>query len=152
MAYRRINSAPIYDPPGSPSWIQWYNSLVFAVNANGAIDNNTSLNGDATGTNKNGVISITLSATGATPGTYNQVTVDSKGRVTTGNNQAYQNQTITLSGDATGSGATSINVTLNPVTLRTQQTPTTSTKTVTHSIPIVCNGTTYYLLLSATGP
>lgn len=34
--------------------------------------------------------------------------------------------------------------------LKTTQTPTASTTATTHSIPIVCNGTTYYMRLSAT--
>lgn len=155
MAYRRLNPAPIYDPPGSPSWVQWYNSLVFQVNANAAIDNNTSVNGDATGTNKNGVIEVSLSNTGITPGTYNTLTVDAKGRATVGTNHNYLtgNQTVTLTGDVTGSGSTSITVNVNPVALKTQQTPSTSTRTVTHSIPITCgDGNTYYLLASSTGP
>ena len=59
-----------------------------------------------------GVVSHDTS--GVTAGTYNTVTVDAKGHVTTGSNAAYLlgNQNITVSGDATGSGATAINLTL----------------------------------------
>lgn len=56
-----------------------------------------------------------LAATGVGAGTYNNVTVNNKGQVTAGSNTAYLtgNQTITLSGDITGSGATSISTTIN---------------------------------------
>lgn len=53
---------------------------------------------------------IDLATTGVTPGSYTQVTVDSYGRVLTASNPG--NAPITLSGDATGTGTTSIPVTL----------------------------------------
>ncbi|MEM2159603.1 MAG: hypothetical protein QXN55_01460 [Candidatus Nitrosotenuis sp.] len=57
---------------------------------------------------------IDLATTGVTAGTYNTITVDAYGRATTGSNTAYLtgNQTITLSGDVTGSGTTAITATL----------------------------------------
>ena len=57
---------------------------------------------------------IGLSGSGVSPGTYNTVAVDSYGRVTTGSNAMYllNNQTISISGDATGSGSVSIPLTL----------------------------------------
>jgi hypothetical protein len=63
--------------------------------------------GDVTSTA--GSVALTL-ATVATAGTYNNVTVNAKGLVTAGSNVGYLtgNQTITLSGDLTGSGSTSI--------------------------------------------
>lgn len=56
-------------------------------------------------------------ATVGTAGTYNNVTTDVYGRVTAGTNVPYltSNQTITVTGDATGSGATSIELTLASV-------------------------------------
>lgn len=56
----------------------------------------------------------TLAATGVTPGTYNNVTVNAKGLVTNGSVAGYitGNQLITLSGDVSGSGSTSIGVTI----------------------------------------
>lgn len=77
-------------------------------------------NSDITVTNGNGVggnPTLVLSNTAVVPGTYNQVTVNAQGRVTAGGNQSYitGNQTITLSGDATGSGTTAIAVTLATV-------------------------------------
>lgn len=71
--------------------------------------------GDVTGTGTTGAsTTLTLANSGATAGTYTSVTVDAKGRVTAGTNPGFLtgNQTITLSGDATGSGATGIAVTL----------------------------------------
>ncbi len=60
---------------------------------------------------------LTLSNTGVTPGTYNTVNVDAKGRITSASNTAYltSNQTITITGDGNGSGTTSIPFTLNNV-------------------------------------
>ena len=51
---------------------------------------------------------------GATAGTYNNVTVTAKGLVTGGSNVSYLtgNQTITLGGDLSGSGTTSITATI----------------------------------------
>jgi phage-related tail fiber protein len=58
--------------------------------------------------------SIDLATSGVTAGTYNTLTVDAYGRATTGSNTAYltANQTITLTGDATGTGTTSLALTL----------------------------------------
>ncbi len=77
---------------------------------------NITLSGDITGS---GTTSITtsLANSGVTAGTYNGITVNSKGIVTNAINQNYltSNQTITITGDATGSGTTSIPLTLNTV-------------------------------------
>ncbi len=62
-----------------------------------------------------GNIGLALAVQGAlTPSTYNNVTVNSKGIVTAASNVAYliANQTITLSGDVTGSGTTAIATTI----------------------------------------
>jgi hypothetical protein len=61
-----------------------------------------------------GTIALSLSNTGVVQGTYNTVRVDSHGRVVSASNTAYltQNQTITLSGDVTGTGANAITVAL----------------------------------------
>jgi len=70
-----------------------------------------------------GGTSATLATTGVSAGTYNTVTVDTKGRVTAASNTSYitGNQTITVSGDATGSGTTSIALTLSDVNTTTGQ-------------------------------
>jgi Chaperone of endosialidase len=72
-----------------------------------------SLSGDASGTGTTS-IAVTLASTGVTAGTYNNVTVNAKGLVTAASNTSYLtgNQSITLSGDASGTGTTSIAVTL----------------------------------------
>lgn len=69
-------------------------------------------------TNGNGVSgnpTLDLITTGITAGTYNNLTIDTYGRATAGSNVAYitGNQTITLSGDTTGSGTTAITTTLS---------------------------------------
>ena len=58
--------------------------------------------------------SLAITAVG-TPGSYNNVTVNSLGQVTSGSNVAYLtgNQSITLTGDVTGTGANAITTTLS---------------------------------------
>ena len=73
------------------------------------------ISGDATGTGTlSGGLVLALAASGVTAGSYSNVTVDAKGRVTGGSNPGYltANQNITVSGDATGSGTTAIALTL----------------------------------------
>ena len=73
------------------------------------------VSGDATGTGTlSGGVVLALAASGVTAGSYSNVTVDAKGRVTGGSNPGYltANQNITVSGDATGSGTTAIALTL----------------------------------------
>lgn len=55
-----------------------------------------------------------LVASGVAAGTYNSVTVDGSGLITAGTTVAYLtgNQTITVSGDVSGSGTTSLNLAL----------------------------------------
>ncbi|NDG29734.1 hypothetical protein EB118_06530 [bacterium] len=55
-----------------------------------------SITGDATGSELNGVISLTLANTGITAGTYTKVTVDSKGRITLGTNFSQTDVTSAL--------------------------------------------------------
>lgn len=71
------------------------------------------LSGDASGSGSTS-ITVTLANSGVTAGTYNNVTVNAKGLVTSGSNVSYLtgNQSITISGDASGSGSTSISLTL----------------------------------------
>ena len=73
------------------------------------------VSGDATGTGTlSGGVILALAASGVSAGSYSNVTVDAKGRVTGGSNPGYltANQNITISGDATGSGTTAIALTL----------------------------------------
>jgi hypothetical protein len=77
-----------------------------------------SYTGDATGTATLGTnVGLTLASIGSGGTSWNTINVDAKGRVTTGSTVAYltSNQSITLSGDATGTGSTSILVTLASV-------------------------------------
>lgn len=69
------------------------------------------VSGDATISNT-GV--LTLASSGVSASTYTSVTVDAKGRVTGGTNPGFitANQTITLTGDVTGTGTTGIATTI----------------------------------------
>ena len=71
------------------------------------------LSGDATGSGST-AITVTLPTVNSNVGTFNNVTVNDKGQVTAASNVSYltANQTITLSGDVTGSGTTSITSTI----------------------------------------
>ena len=75
-----------------------------------------SATGDAHGTGAvgTGTIPLTLATVNSNVGTFNTVTVNAKGLVTAASNTTYLtgNQTITLSGDVTGTGTTSIPVKL----------------------------------------
>jgi hypothetical protein len=73
--------------------------------------------GEITVSNGDGVAGnpvMSLATSGVTAGTYNRVTVDTKGRVTSASTVAYLtgNQSITVTGDATGTGTTAIALTL----------------------------------------
>lgn len=91
------------------------------LKADGSVDSATYLtgnqligiSGDATGSGNTSIV-LTLANSGVTAGTYNNVTVDAKGRVTVGSNVSYLtgNQSISLTGDLSGSGATSISATI----------------------------------------
>jgi hypothetical protein len=84
---------------------------------------NLSLSGDGTATltavdgSANVSAALTLATVNANVGTWNNVTVNGKGLVTAGSNTAYltANQTISVTGDATGSGTTSFALTLATV-------------------------------------
>jgi hypothetical protein len=60
---------------------------------------------------------LTLATVNSNLGTFNNITINAKGLATAGSNVAYltANQTITLSGDVTGSGTTAITATLATV-------------------------------------
>lgn len=78
----------------------------------------TALTGDVTASGP-GSASATLATVNADIGTYNNLTVNAKGLVTAASNVAYLtgNQNITLSGDASGSGTTSISVSISDTTV-----------------------------------
>ena len=79
---------------------------------------NITVSGDATGSGTT-AIALTFATVNSNVGTWNNVTVNGKGLVTAGSNVSYLtgNQTITLSGDVTGSGTTAITATLANTTV-----------------------------------
>ena len=93
--------------------------------------------GDVTSTV--GTVGLALAASGATAGTYNNVTVNAKGLVTGGSNASYltSNQSISITGDATGSGSTGIVLTLANVLA----TPGTYTKVTSNAKGLITAGT-----------
>jgi phage-related tail fiber protein len=70
----------------------------------------TTITGDVTGSG-NGTINLTLTSTGVTPGTYNAVVVDAKGRIQSASNVTSTTD-VTLTGDVTGTGVGSVATTL----------------------------------------
>jgi hypothetical protein len=80
-----------------------------AVSSNLTLSNPTGVAGNP---------SLDLSTTGVAAGTYNNLTVDTFGRVTAASNVVYA-QTITLSGDVTGTGSSTIATTLATVNTNT---------------------------------
>lgn len=74
------------------------------------------LSGDASGSGSTS-IATTLATVNANVGTFQGLTINAKGLVTAAVNQGYltNNQTVTLSGDVSGSGATAITATLATV-------------------------------------
>jgi hypothetical protein len=73
----------------------------------------TQLTGDVTAGPGSGSQAATLATVNSNVGTFQGITVNGKGLVTAASNQGYLtgNQTITLSGDTTGSGTTAITTT-----------------------------------------
>ena len=85
-------------------------AYVFVGNGSG-VATGVALSGDATIANTG---ALTLATVNSSVGTYNTLTVNAKGLVTAGSNTAYltANQSITLSGDVGGTGATAITATI----------------------------------------
>lgn len=91
------------------------------LKADGSVDTNAyitgnqsiSISGDASGSGTT-AITLTLATVNSNVGTFNNVTVNAKGLVTAASNVSYLtgNQTITLTGNVTGSGTTSIATTI----------------------------------------
>jgi Chaperone of endosialidase len=88
------------------------------VKAQGYLINNQliTLSGDIAGSGAT-AIAATLATVNSNVGTFQGLTLDAKGRVTAAANQSYLtgNQSITLSGDISGSGATAITTILATV-------------------------------------
>jgi hypothetical protein len=89
------------------------------TNAGGGSFGGVTMSGDATWNTSTGALA--LAAVNPNVGTFQGLTLDAKGRVTAASNQSYLtgNQTITLSGDATGSGTITLPLTLATVNSNT---------------------------------
>jgi len=139
--------------------LSWAGSLgtVSSVALTG--DGNVSVSGSPITTS--GTISLSLSSTGATAGSFGSatqvpvLTVDAKGRITASsstpitfpvNSVAGRTGNVTLSvNDISGLGTLAQQ---NTNALALTGTVSSSSATTTHKYPITINGTTYYLLLS----
>ena len=79
-----------------------------------SVTSSANLSGDVT---SNSALAVTLATVNANVGTFQGITVNGKGLVTAAANQGYLtgNQSVTLSGDISGSGATAITTTLATV-------------------------------------
>ncbi|CAM6053373.1 unnamed protein product [Sphagnum tenellum] len=73
--------------------------------------------GDASGTSTGNALTLTLNTVNSNVGTFNTITVNAKGLVTSAYNTSFAtgNEAISITGDATGSGTTSIPLTLATV-------------------------------------
>lgn len=89
------------------------NTWVFDTSAYITANQTVTVSGDATGSGST-AIALTLATVNSNIGTFNNVTVNAKGLVTAASTVAYLtgNQTVTLSGDVSGSGATAITTTI----------------------------------------
>lgn len=92
------------------------NGIVYTTGGTGTL-NTGNLSGDIT----TSALVSTLATVNSNVGTFQGITVNGKGLVTAAINQSYltANQTITLSGDITGSGTTAITTTLATVNTNT---------------------------------
>jgi hypothetical protein len=126
-ALGNLGGAPLASPtftgtPAAPTAAAATNTTQLATTAyvksqNYVTGNQTiTLSGDITGSGATAITTI-LPNVNANVGTFQGIAVNAKGQVTAAVNQGYLtgNQTITLSGDVTGSGTTAIPVTLATV-------------------------------------
>jgi len=105
------------------------------------------ISGDASGSGTT-AIALTLATVNSNVGTWNNLTVNGKGLVTAGSNVAYltANQTVTLSGDVTGAGATTIAATV----ARLQGQPVSATAPTSNQV-LQWSGTQWTPTTIATG-
>jgi hypothetical protein len=96
----------------------WWDGSGWVTGVSGSSGINQ-LTGDILAGPGTGSVAATLPNVNGNVGTFQGLTVNAKGQVTAASNQGYLtgNQTVTLSGDVTGSGATAITATLANTTV-----------------------------------
>lgn len=115
----------------SPSGLAWQEivSSGGSVTSVGVSSSDLTVTGSPITTS--GIMGLTLATVNTNIGTYNNITINAKGLATAGSNIAYltANQSITLSGDISGSGTTAITTTIgnNKVTYAKMQQASTVT-------------------------
>jgi hypothetical protein len=102
---------------GADAYVSWVLAVTGTAGSQTVTSGSTvTITGTApiTAVRSGATVTLSHAVSGVTAGTYNNVTVNTLGHVTAGSNVGYitGNQTITLSGDVTGSGATSITATI----------------------------------------
>jgi hypothetical protein len=102
---------------GADAYVSWVLAVTGTAGTQSVTSGSTvTVTGTApiTAVRSGATITLSHAVSGVTAGTYNNVTVNTLGHVTAGSNVGYitGNQTINLSGDVTGSGATSITATI----------------------------------------
>jgi hypothetical protein len=150
--------------PNVNSSIGTFNNLT--VNAKGQVtagsnvsyltsNQNITVTGDVSGSGTT-ALTLTLPNVNSSVGTFNNLTVNAKGQVTSGSNVSYLtgNESITFTGDVTGTGTTSVGLTLSSVgTAGTYAQVTTDAKgrvtSGTATLPVSAGGTGQTTLAAA---
>jgi hypothetical protein len=110
------NPGQTLDVNGTVRATNFIGSLTGTASGNLTSNQNITISGDISGSGAT-AITATLPTINTNVGTYQGITVNGKGQITGASNQSYLtgNQTITASGDATGSGTTTLPLTFATV-------------------------------------
>ena len=121
-------------PTNLTGFIKGNGSVLSADNSTYLTGNQTiTLSGDASGSGATS-IGVTLGTTGVAAGTYNTVTVDAKGRTTSGSNAAYLTG-VTADSPLSGSGTSASHLTVDLSSKQAASTNLTSLAGLTYASP-----------------